>query len=148
VKRQRGASKFEFAVTVAIFGMLATLLLARLNVIQQDAERTEVELTIRNIRVGVQLAIGERIMRGEEERILEVAQASPVDLLGHRPRGFSDDPLARDPGQWTYDPVRRELSYLPRQPAAFADARELRWRYVARLDDAGRTVGASLMRLN
>lgn len=146
--RQHGASKFEFAVTVAIFGVLAAALLVRLNAIQAEAERTEVNLTVRNIRVGIQLAIGERIMRGEEDRIIEVAQASPVDFLGHKPRGFSDRRVAAVSGQWAYDPVRRELSYLPRMPEAFADTAELRWRYVARVDPSGRTVGASLVGLN
>ncbi len=148
MKRQRGASKFEFAVTVAILGVLAAALLVRLNDIQAEAERTEVDLTVRNIRVGIQLAIGERIMRGEEGRIIEVAQASPIDFLGHRPRGFTNGRFAEASGQWAYDPVRRELSYMPRLPAAFANATELHWRYVARLDSSGRTVGASLVGLN
>ena len=148
MKRPRGANKFEFAVTVAIFGVLAMALLMRLNAIQVEAERTEVSLTVRNIRVGIQLAIGERIMRGEEERIGEVARASPIDFLGHRPRGFSAGSFPHAPGHWAYDPVRRELSYLPRLPEAFADARELRWRYVARVDSSGKTVGVSLVGLN
>jgi len=148
MKRQRGASKLEFALTVAIFGVLATALLMRLNAIQAEAERTEVELTVRNIRVGIQLAIGERIMRGQEDRIGEVAQASPVDFLGHRPRGFTDGSAPKVPGQWAYDPVRRELGYLPRLPEAFANATELRWRYVARIDSSGRTLGVSLVGLN
>lgn len=149
MNRQHGASKFEFAVTVAIFGVLATLLLARLDAIQAEAERTEVDLTVRNIRVGVQLAIGERIMRGEEFRISEVAEASPVDFLGHRPRGFNSDARSAEAsGQWAYDPVVRQLSYVPRLPQAFAGAGELRWRYVAHVDASGRTVGASLVGLN
>ncbi|MCK9381253.1 MAG: hypothetical protein M0P95_09335 [Sulfuritalea sp.] len=148
MRRQRGANKFEFAITVAIFGVLATALLVRLDTIQAEAERAEVNLTVRNIRVGIQLAIGERIMRGEEDRINEVAEASPVDFLGHRPRGFTEGRVAQSSGQWAYDPVRRELSYLPRLPGAFADARELRWRYVARVDASGKTVGASLVGLN
>ena len=148
MKRQRGANRFEFAVTVAIFGVLAMALLMRLNAIQAEAERTEVNLTVRNIRVGIQLAIGDRIMRGEEDRIGEVAQASPIDFLGHRPRGFGAGSFPEESGQWAYDPVRRELSYLPRLPEAFADARELRWRYVARVDSSGKTVGASLVGLN
>lgn len=148
MKRQHGASKFEFAVTVAIFGVLAVALLVRLNAIQAEAERTEVNLTVRNIRVGIQLAIGERIMRGEEARIIEVAEASPIDFLGHRPRGFNEGRSAEASGQWAYDPIGRELSYVPRLPEAFAGARELRWRYVARLDASGRTVGASLIGLN
>lgn len=148
MKRQRGASKFEFAVTVAIIGVLAAALLVRLNIIQADAERTEVDLTVRNIRVGIQLAIGERIMRGEEARIGEVAQASPIDFLGHRPRGFNAGSTPQGPGQWAYDPVLRELGYRPRLPEAFADATELHWRYVARVDSSGRTLGVSLVRIN
>jgi len=149
MKRQRGASKFEFAVTVAILGVLAAVLLVRLNAIEAEAERTEVDLTVRNIRVGIQLAIGERIMRGQEERISEVAQASPIDFLGNRPRNFNQSAITPEAsGQWTYDPLRRELAYMPRLPGAFDGAEELRWRYVARLDSSGRTVGVTLVGLN
>jgi general secretion pathway protein G len=148
MKRQCGATKFEFVLTVAIFGVLAMLLLERLDALQAEAERTEVDLTVRNIRVGMQLAIGERIMHGEENRIGELAQASPVEFLGHRPRGFTEAATASQPGEWSYDPVRRELDYLPRRPEAFADATRLRWRYIARTDSAGRTSGISLVGLN
>lgn len=148
MERVRGGTKLEFALVVVIFGILATALLNRLQAIEADAERTEVELTVRNIRVGVQLAIGERIMRGEEARIAEVAAASPVDFLGRLPRNFNDGSLPPQPGQWTWDASRRELGYLPRLPEAFGDATELRWRYVARVDPAGRTVGVALLARN
>jgi general secretion pathway protein G len=152
MKRQRGASKLEFAVIVAIFGVLATLLMVRLNAIQAEAERTEVDLTLRNIRVGIQLAIGERIMHGQEDRIAEVARASPIDFAadpaGERPRSFSSGRFPEAPGQWAYDPLSRELSYRPRLPGAFGDARELHWRYAAQVDAAGRTVGIGLVALN
>jgi hypothetical protein len=148
MKHQRGASKFEFAVTVAILGILASVLLVRLSALEAEAERVEVNLTVRNIRVGIQLAIGERIMRGEEGRIIEVVRASPIDFLGELPRGFSRGRTAETSGQWAYDPVDRELSYIPRSPQAFAEATVLRWRYVARTDASGRTVGASLIALN
>ena len=148
MKLQHGASKFEFAVTVAILGILATVLLVRLSALEAEAERMEVNLTVRNIRVGIQLAIGERIMRGEEARIMELARASPIDFLGELPRGFSGGRTAETAGQWAYDPVGRELSYIPRSPAAFADTTMLRWRYVARIDSSGRMVGAALIALN
>jgi general secretion pathway protein G len=143
-----GATKLEFVVVVVVFGLLAAILLARINAIQADAERTEVDLTVRNIRVGIQLAIGERIMRGEEHRIDEVARASPLEFLDHRPRGLVDDPEVQQAGQWTYDPRQRELIYLPRSPEAFDQARRLRWRYTARVDTTGKTVGASLIVIN
>lgn len=148
MKHQRGASKFEFALVVAILGVLATVLMARLNTIQIEAERTAVDLTLRNIRIGIQLAIGERIMHGQEDRIDEVAQASPVDFLGHRPRDFNAGRVPEVAGQWAYDPGRRELAYLPRLPGAFSGATKLRWSYVARVDTSGRTIGASLVGLN
>jgi hypothetical protein len=148
MKRQGGSNKFDFAITVVIFSVLATALLVRLNAIQEEAERTAVQLTVRNIRVGIQLAIGERIMRGEEGRIVEVAQANPVDFLGHKPRGFTDARAPEAPGQWSYDPGRRELKYQPRIPGAFSNATELCWRYVARVDSTGRTVGVSLVGIN
>jgi hypothetical protein len=148
MRPQRGVSKLEFAVTVAIFGVLAGLLLDRLGALQTEVERTEVDLTVRRMRVGIQTAISERIMRGEEERIGEVAQASPVDFLGHPPRGFIAGRTPQEPGQWAYDPARHELAYLPRRPVAFADVTELRWRYVARVNSAGQTIGASLVALN
>jgi type II secretory pathway pseudopilin PulG len=149
MKHQRGANKFEFAITVVIFGVLATALLARLNAIQEEAERTEVELTVRNIRVGIQLAIGERIMRGEED-IASAKWRWPVrSISSDTSRAASPmAKLRRAPGQWSYDPVRRELGYQPRIPGAFADAAELRWRYVARVDSSGRTVGVSLVGIN
>ncbi len=152
MNRQRGASKFEFAVTVAILGFLAAVLLVRLTAIEAEAERTEVDLTVRNIRVGIQLAISERIMRGEEERIREVAQASPIDFAvdyaGDRPQSFSAGRFPEAPGQWAYDPARRELAYRPRMPEAFDGIAELHWRYVARFDSSGKAVGVTLVRLN
>ena len=53
MEQARGGTKLEFALVVVIFGILATALLNRLQAIEADAERTEVELTVRNIRVGV-----------------------------------------------------------------------------------------------
>lgn len=148
MKKQKGAGKFEFAIVVAVFGILAAALLVRLNEIEAEAERTEVDLTVRNIRVGIQLAIGERIMRGEEESLDEITGASPLDFLGHKPRGYGDGRVAEVPGQWAYDPVRRELSYMPRSPSAFNGAYELRWRYLARTNPAGKASGAALVELN
>ena len=147
MKHQRGVNKFEFAIAVSILAVLATVLLVRLNAMQAEAERMEVDLTVRNIRTGMQVAIGERIMHGQENRIVEVAEANPLDFLGERPRGVNDARVAAAPGHWAYDPVRRELSYLPRSPEAFADARELRWRYLARVDSSGSTIGVSLVAL-
>lgn len=143
-----GFSKLEFAVAVAVLGLLAPVLLLRLNAIQTEAERTEVDITVRNIRAGIRMAESERILRGEENRIIEIVQANPIDFLARSPDGTAGASVADPSAQWNFDAARRELVYRPRSPDAFGGATELRWRYVARVDSAGRTIGAGLIRLN
>jgi general secretion pathway protein G len=48
--KQRGASLLEFAVTVAVIGILMGLLLQRIWYYQGEAERTVVEMTVANVR--------------------------------------------------------------------------------------------------
>ena len=149
MRRQLGViNKYEFAVFVAIFGILAAVLMVRLNAMQGEAERMEFELTLRNMRVGIQHAVSERILRGEEQRIVEVVQANPLEFLVRDRQGHPDGQSAGGPEGWEYDPVRRELQYRPRMAEAFADAGPLRWRYAARRDSSGRIVGATLEGLN
>lgn len=132
-RRQAGLGKFEFAVVLAIFGVLATLLLDRLVELEHETERIEVDLTLRHIDIGLKLAIGERMMRGEETRIPALLEANPLDFLG--------TPAAQG---WSYDAGSRTLGYRPRQPEAFGGRARLEWRYAGRTDELGRTVGLRL----
>ncbi len=141
MKRQAGLSKFEFAVVLAIFGILAHLLLDRLIALERESERLEVALTVRHIHTGLKLAIAERMMRGEEHRIAELGDASPLDFLqGKAGAGAT----ATETGRWRYDAVSRTLIYRPRQPEAFEGRTMLAWRYAVRGDEHGRTVGLRL----
>lgn len=142
---QRGIGKFEFLVLVAVIGALAAVLLDRLAAMEREAERVEVDLTVRNIRVGLRLAVGERLMRGQEDRMGELLAANPVGFLGRLPRGYAEDPgAAARPGAWRFDPATRMLAYRPRQPEAFGNLTELRWRLDAQGARGGRIVGIRL----
>lgn len=143
--RQRGLGKFEFAIVVAVIGVLAMLFLARIEVVQAEAERTQVDLTVRNIRVGIQLAVGELIMQGREEQMARLAAANPVSFLGKPPEGYEGE--AGSParaGGWSWDPVMRDIAYRPRLPSAFNGRAELRWRYQSTPGTAGRPGGLRL----
>ncbi|MCK9389730.1 MAG: hypothetical protein M0Q22_15245 [Sulfuritalea sp.] len=130
MKRQRGVNKLEFAVIVCIFGVLALVFLERVERVQIDAERTEVQLTIRNLRQGMQLAVGELIMHGEEQRLPELAAANPVRFLEKQPPGYEGEAtFPSQPGGWVFDPIHQEIAYRPRLPQAFDGRDELRWRY-------------------
>lgn len=142
----RGFSKLEFLVVLAILGVLAGSLLNRLIALEYETERLEVDLTLRHIDLGLKLAVGERIMRGEEARIAELAEANPLDFLGPDINRESVAATGRLPDltRWHYVPAKRDLTYRVRQPAAFEGKAELRWQFVASRDKLGRTVGLHL----
>ena len=138
MRSQRGSGKLEFLLVVVLFGILAGALLARLVGIEQAAERTEVDLAVRNMRVGLQLAIGERLMRGQEERLAELVGANPIDFLGRLPLGYRGETTEPDgPGTWRFDPASHILAYRPRQPEAFGGNEELRWRMATQQATSG-----------
>lgn len=148
VRRQGGVGKLEFLLLVAVIGVLANALLDRLIELEREGERTEIDLAVRNMRVGLRLAVGERLMRGQEDRLPELLEVNPVSFLGRLPRGYSaeagDDAQA---GNWRFDPATRILSYRPRQPEAFGGSPELRWKMESQGLIGGRIAGIQLSRL-
>jgi type II secretory pathway pseudopilin PulG len=161
VTRQAGLGKFEFAVVLAIFGVLATLLLGRLVALEQATEQLEVELTVRHINTGIKLAVADAIMRGEEARTTGLIDENPLNFLdlkvGAGGTAQPDaatmgtaQPDAANPGTapaltgWRYDKASRTLNYRTRQPEAFGGHNLLRWRYTSHTDELGRTVGLRL----
>ncbi|MEW6165270.1 MAG: prepilin-type N-terminal cleavage/methylation domain-containing protein [Pseudomonadota bacterium] len=140
MRRQRGLGLFEFAVVLVIFGILATILLDRLVALEHETERLEVDLTLRHIHIGLKLAIGERIMRGEENRIPELLDADPLDFLDQQKVSVGGTAA----GSWRYEPGRRILHYRPRQPEAFDGRDMLAWHFTGYRDELGRTVGLRL----
>lgn len=141
----RGVGKLEFLVLVAVIGIAAQILLERLEGLELETERTEVDLTIRNIGIGIRLAVGEKLMRGQEDRLPELLQANPIAFLGRVPRDYGGEGSdGGGPGSWHYDPDRRQLVYRPRQPEAFGGRDELRWQTRSQGKLAGRIAGIRL----
>lgn len=141
MKRQAGLGKFEFAVVLAIIGVLAYSLLDRLIALELETERLEVELTVRHINTGIKLAVGEAIMRGEEAHIAELLDENPLNFLGQK---VGAGRTASGAKGWHYNPATRALSYRPRQPEAFGNQEKLAWRLRGHADEIGRTVGLRL----
>lgn len=142
----RGFSKLEFLLVLSIVGILAAALLDRLVALERETERLEVDLTLRHIDLGLKLAVGECIMRGEEGRIAELAAKNPLEFLDAGSNRESTAATGQPPdlARWHYAPLKRELRYRVRQPAAFDGRSELYWRYQSSRDGLGRTVGLHL----
>ncbi|MDO9601475.1 MAG: hypothetical protein Q7J02_04115 [Rhodocyclaceae bacterium] len=158
-------------MVLAIFGVLATLLLGRLVALEQATEQLEVELTVRHINTGIKLAVADAIMRGEEARTTGLIDENPLNFLDLKvgaggtaqpdatTMGTAQpdaatmgtaQPDAANPGTapaltgWRYDKASRTLNYRTRQPEAFGGHNLLRWRYTSHTDELGRTVGLRL----
>mgnify|MGYP000863720164 FL=1 len=55
--RQRGFTLFELAVAVSVIAVLAVVLLGRLEVVQQEAERVAVQQTLLALRAGLRMQV-------------------------------------------------------------------------------------------
>ena len=145
---QRGIGKFEFLVLIAVIGALAGVFLDRLRNLEQEAERTEISLTERNMRVGLALAVGERIMQGREDSLAELLSASPLDFLGRPPGDYFAEPDQNTGSRsWRADPATGIVTYRPRQPEAFGGRTALCWKIVAQRATSGRVTGIGLENL-
>ena len=121
------------------FCTLALVFADRILDAKEAGERAVVELTVRNMRVGLQLAVAEAVMEGRERETRGWAGTNPVRWLATPPVGYVGEcgqpgPQGLGDGEWCFDVPRRELIYRPRNTRhlAVAGAAEanglLRWR--------------------
>ncbi len=143
----------QLGMSAVVISLLALWLLQALEETEVRAEALMVELTERNMRTGLALAMGEALLHGREREIASWAGANPVRWLGHEPQGYRGEcgrPAQElGEGEWCFDRERRELVYRPRhdirrQPGQGAGGKDvLRWRVVA-TQPAGRGLDAGL----
>lgn len=137
-----GSRWLSAAVAVALIGALAVALLGALEEAEERAEAVLVEVTVRNMRTGLQIAMGEAITHGREKEIAGWAGSNPVRWLGTDPVGYLGDCPGGSlpPGAWCFDRERRELAYQPRHHRHLVrvEGTELRWRVAAAAADAPR----------
>lgn len=117
IRRQAGLSMFEFSGILVVIGLLGLVALDRLHELQEIAEKTAVEMSVRNMQSGLRWEMSERIMTGREASIAGLAggnpvrslEKSPIDYLGEFPAAPANFP----PGHWYFDTRRKELRYRP-----------------------------------
>jgi hypothetical protein len=113
--RQRGASRLELAVVVAVFGALATVFLERTLYYQEYAEMVAMEMTVANLRTGLRYRVAELLLQDKVSEIPTLADANPMDWLQTRPENYIGEldsaPEEERRGAWYFDRGRRELVY-------------------------------------
>lgn len=151
-----GAHWFHGTVALVLICLFSLWLVFALLDAEEAAEKMVVEGTVRNMRVGLNLAMREAIIAGRDSEISGWAGSNPLRWLGTSPGGdLGDCPAvghqALPEAAWCFDRAAGQLLYRPRhgrylQMAAGADAEKvLRWRVVRqnRATD-GRFVGVSV----
>lgn len=139
---------FQGGVFLLGCAVIGSWLLAALNDAQERGEKQAIEVTVRNMRTGMQLAMGEALMHQREGEIASWVGSDPVRWLGAKPAGYVGDCSAKEasdlpPGTWCFDRERCELVYRPRNASHLhvqdaGGARppgQLRWR-VARAPES------------
>jgi hypothetical protein len=116
---------FQSAVVFLMLGALALFLLKALSDVEEQAERQAVELTLRNMRTGMQFAMAEALMRQREGEIANWAGSDPTRWLEAPPAGYRGECSAVDraslpEGAWCFERESGQLVYRPR------NARQLR----------------------
>lgn len=132
-------SRFEWSIIAIVTGIAVLVMV----VVEAQAERLAMTLAIRNMRSGLQLAMAEKLMRGEENRIPELAAANPLELIG-QPDGSGSSAW----GDWQFDSRRHELVYRPLIALAFDGRHELRWRIEGTPGSGGRLSGLRLVEMS
>ena len=111
----------QWALVSAFLGVLAWFLLDALDSMQERAERQGVELTVRNMRTGMQLAMAEALMHQRTAEIATWAGSNPLRWLGGTPKGYRGECVDTGPeslsgGEWCFSKNLRQLFYRPTRP--------------------------------
>lgn len=121
---ESGASRFDFAVTVSIIAILASILLYSLNSTQKQIESTMLDTDVANLRWELRAAWAHRNVIGQSLGINEIEGANPMRLLAERPQNYIGE-YAQTPDAtsvWYFDTQSKRLVYV------FRDGRQVRLR--------------------
>ena len=104
-------------MALLVIVVLSLWLLASLQETEERTEKLLVELAVRRMRTGLQLAQGEAMMRGREREIANWVGLNPTRWLDGALQGYAGYCGRRSElaaGAWCYDAVFGELLYRPR----------------------------------
>ena len=120
-----GFTLFELIVVICIVSVVAALLLNRLRVYKEAAERASMLQTAAAIKSALQMRVAAYLINGRDGDIEAVRSDNPVTWLQEKPDNYAGeyfaDAYARvSPGSWYFDQARKELIYVVDLGANFA----------------------------
>lgn len=113
----RGFSLFELILVATIVAILASVLLDRVLIYQEEAEKAAMEQTVGIIKSALNLKAAGLLARDQAAEMEKLTQENPMNWLADRPRNYLGeyfDPRPEDtaPGHWYFDSKTRQLVYV------------------------------------
>ena len=123
--RQRGFTLFELAVAVSLIAVLVAVLLSRIAVIQQEAERVAVQQTLLALRAGLRMRVLELYASDRQNQLPALAGQNPIDWLVEKPANYLGASRAPEmekipQSHWFFDKSTEELIYMLNRGNSFA----------------------------
>ena len=112
-----GFTLFELIVVVCIVAIMAGILLNRLRLYEEAAEKAAMQQTAAAIKSALQMRVASYMISGRDNEIEKLRDENPVNWLQEKPADYAGefyaDVYARvRPGSWYFDLTRRELIYV------------------------------------
>ena len=112
-----GFTLFELIVVVCLVALLAGILLKRMEVYREAAEKASMQQTAAAIKSALQMRAASYMIAGRDGDIEGLRNENPVSWLQQPPLGyageFPGDAYPRVPrGSWYFDAARKELVYV------------------------------------
>ena len=116
MRRARGFSLIELAITLALISVLAGLLLERMVYYQEVAEKASMEQVAADLRSSVNLRAAELVLDNGFAELDELVLKNPFELLAQKPQnylGVLDGPSPEQVpgGKWYFDKRSKEVVY-------------------------------------
>ena len=114
---QAGFTLFELIVVICIVAVMAGILLNRLHVYEEAAEKAAMQQTAAAIKSALQMRVASYLIAGRDNEIENLRNENPVNWLQESPADYAGefyaDAYARvRPGSWYFDLSRREFIYV------------------------------------
>lgn len=115
--RQRGATRFEFAVCVIVIGLLAGVLLGRLLEWRVQSEYAAARHVVGALRTALAAREAQLVTTAGRDAALGLMQENPMSWLLRQPANYLGEYYAPDPdmlrrGAWFFDRTDRTVNYV------------------------------------
>jgi general secretion pathway protein G len=120
-----GFTRLEFAVVAAVFGLLVAVLVERVLVYDEQAERVAVQQLVGNLRAALQVRAAGLAAAPGGAGLAALERENPIGFLSEKPSNYLGEYYAPDleelpDGSWVYDRAQHSLIYLPRSHKSFS----------------------------